>query len=171
MSKTDQVTRCLQWRSTALLWSSHMLPLLAPSCVDTTNSRYSRKTSQFRACNVDTELHQYKCFIAIIPVNPYQQPQLRTGGFCCSKVLLPAWPRQLVHLDQGEDARVLLSGVTCTVSVPYYIIIIFIIIAQIKQLKSMYCNFFVVDNYASNRHGHFRTDQLRRNVFNYELLQ
>jgi len=46
--------------------------------------------------------------------------QLRTGGFCWSKVLLPAcrcwW--QLAHSDYGEDARVLLNGVTCTVSVP-----------------------------------------------------
>jgi len=49
-----------------------------------------------------------------------QHPQLRTGGFCWSKVLLPRRPcwRQLAHLDYGEDARVLLSGVTCTVSIP-----------------------------------------------------
>jgi len=47
-------------------------------------------------------------------------PQLRTGGFCWSKVLLSACPCwwQLAHSDYGEDARVLLSGVTCTIAAP-----------------------------------------------------
>jgi len=46
--------------------------------------------------------------------------QLRTGGFCCGRVLLPVCPCwwQLVHLDWGEDARVLLGGITCIVSIP-----------------------------------------------------
>ena len=49
-----------------------------------------------------------------------QHPQLRTGWFCWSKVLLPAWRcwRQLAHSDEEWDARVLLNGVTCTVSIP-----------------------------------------------------
>jgi len=48
-----------------------------------------------------------------------RHPYLRTGGFCWSTVLLPAcscW-QQVVHSDEGEDARVL-SGVICTISVP-----------------------------------------------------
>ena len=49
-----------------------------------------------------------------------RHPQLRTGWLCWSEVLLPTCPywRQLGHLDYGEDARVLLNGVTCTISVP-----------------------------------------------------
>ena len=45
--------------------------------------------------------------------------QLRTGGFCWSKVLLPTCPcwQQLVHFNYGADARVLLNRVTCTISV------------------------------------------------------
>jgi len=49
-----------------------------------------------------------------------RHPQLRTGGFCWSKVLLTicsCW-QQLVHLNYGDDARVLHNGVTCTVCVP-----------------------------------------------------
>ena len=48
------------------------------------------------------------------------QHQLRTGGYYWSKVLLSACPCrwQLVHLDEGEDTKVLLNGVTCTISVP-----------------------------------------------------
>jgi len=44
-------------------------------------------------------------------INRY--PQLRTGGLCWSKVLLPACPCwwQLVHSVYGEDARVLVNGV------------------------------------------------------------
>jgi len=47
-------------------------------------------------------------------------PPLGTGRFCWSTALLPACPcwRQPVHLDLGEDARVLLTGVTYTISVP-----------------------------------------------------
>jgi len=30
--------------------------------------------------------------------------------------------RQLAHSDQGEDARVLLNGVSCTISVPYFVL-------------------------------------------------
>jgi len=30
---------------------------------------------------------------------------------------MPCW-QQLLHLDYGEDARILLSGVTCNVSIP-----------------------------------------------------
>jgi len=46
--------------------------------------------------------------------------QLRTGGFCCSEVLLPACPClwQLSHSNSGEDTRLPLIDVTCTVSVP-----------------------------------------------------
>ena len=46
--------------------------------------------------------------------------QLRTGGFCWCKVLLPAclcW-RQPAHSDSGEDAGVLVNGVIYAVSVP-----------------------------------------------------
>jgi len=45
-------------------------------------------------------------------------PQLRTGGFCSSNVLLPACPcwQQLVHSDYTEDAIVSLNDVTYTVS-------------------------------------------------------
>jgi len=41
-------------------------------------------------------------------------PQVRTGGFCCSKVLLTAcpWLWQLAHSDDREDARVLNSVTT-----------------------------------------------------------
>jgi len=48
-----------------------------------------------------------------------QHPQLRTGRFCWSKVLLPTCPCwwHLMQLHYGEDARVL-NGVTCTISVP-----------------------------------------------------
>jgi len=43
-----------------------------------------------------------------------QHPQLRTGGFCWSKVLLPACPcwRHLAHSNYGENARVFLNDVT-----------------------------------------------------------
>jgi len=51
-----------------------------------------------------------------------QYPQLRTGGFCWTKVLLPTcscrW--QLANLDYAEDGRVLLNGVTNTISIPYH---------------------------------------------------
>jgi len=42
------------------------------------------------------------------------------GAFCCRTVLLPASPcwSQWMYSDHREDARVLLSGVICTVSVP-----------------------------------------------------
>jgi len=45
-------------------------------------------------------------------------PQLRTGVFCCSKLLLHACPcwQQLVHSYYGENARVI-NSVTCTISV------------------------------------------------------
>jgi len=45
----------------------------------------------------------------------------KCGGFCWCKGSLPTCPclGQLAHLDQGEDARVLLNGVTCIVSVLY----------------------------------------------------
>jgi len=44
-----------------------------------------------------------------------QYSLLKTGGFCWNKALLPACPCwwQLVHLSYGEDARILLNGVTC----------------------------------------------------------
>jgi len=50
-----------------------------------------------------------------------RHPQLTSGGLrlsSWSKVLLLACPCrwQLAHSDQGEDARVLLNGVVCTVS-------------------------------------------------------
>ena len=47
-------------------------------------------------------------------------PQLRTRGFCWSKDLLPACPcwLQPVHSVYGDDAAVLLNGITCSVSVP-----------------------------------------------------
>jgi len=50
-----------------------------------------------------------------------RHPWLRTRGFYWSKVLLPACPYwwQLARLDYGEDARVLLNSVICTVSVPF----------------------------------------------------
>jgi len=40
-----------------------------------------------------------------------QHPQLRTGGYCWSKVLLPTHPSwwQVAHSDYGKDARVLNS--------------------------------------------------------------
>jgi len=46
-------------------------------------------------------------------------PQLRTAVFL-SKVLLPACPcwRHLAHSDLEEDARVILNGSTCTISIP-----------------------------------------------------
>jgi len=49
-----------------------------------------------------------------------RQTQLTTGGLRLSKVLLPPcpWWWQLAHSDQGGDARVLHTGVTCTISVP-----------------------------------------------------
>jgi len=57
--------------------------------------------------------------MAIIWVS--QHPQLRTGGFCWCKGLLPTclcwW--QPVHLDSEEDAGVLLNSVIYIVSVPY----------------------------------------------------
>ena len=45
--------------------------------------------------------------------------QLRTGGFCCCKVSLPACPCwwQPVHSNYGEDAGVLLNSVTHSDSV------------------------------------------------------
>jgi len=45
-------------------------------------------------------------------------PWLRTGGFCWSKVLLRTclWWWQRAHLDWAEDTRVLLSNITCIVS-------------------------------------------------------
>jgi len=50
-----------------------------------------------------------------------RHPQLRTGGFCWSKVSLSACPCwwQLVHAACGEDGRVLLNGVTYTISIQY----------------------------------------------------
>ena len=49
--------------------------------------------------------------------------QLRTGGSCWCKVLLPACPcwRQPAHSDQGEDVGVLLNSVIYTVCVSYFI--------------------------------------------------
>jgi len=46
--------------------------------------------------------------------------QLRTGGLCRSKVLLPTCPcwQQLAHSDYGDDVWDLLNGVTCTISIP-----------------------------------------------------
>jgi len=54
-----------------------------------------------------------------------RHPQLRSRGFCWSKVLLRTcccW--HLAHLD----ARVLLNGVTCTVCIPWAVIITTIVI-------------------------------------------
>jgi len=50
-------------------------------------------------------------------------PQLKTGRFCCSKILLPVTPCwwQLAYLHQGEDARVLPNGVINTISVPCWL--------------------------------------------------
>jgi len=47
-------------------------------------------------------------------------PELRTREFNYSHILLPERPCwwQLAHFDYGEDAKVLLSGVTYIVSIP-----------------------------------------------------
>jgi len=49
----------------------------------------------------------------------WQAPELRTGGFCWSKILLPACPcwRQLVHSDWGGDT----SLVVLPAPSPYHI--------------------------------------------------
>ena len=51
-----------------------------------------------------------------------QHLQLRSGGFCWCKVLLPACPcwQQPVHSDYGEDAGVLLNSVIYTTSIPLH---------------------------------------------------
>ena len=58
------------------------------------------------------------CFIYSPYTGVSQHLQLRTGGFCWYKVLLPVYPCwwQPVHSDQGEDAAVLVNIVTYTVS-------------------------------------------------------
>jgi len=50
-----------------------------------------------------------------------RHPQLRTGGFCWSRVLLPTRPCwwQLAHLDSREYARVLLNGITYIISIAW----------------------------------------------------
>lgn len=47
--------------------------------------------------------------------------QLRTGGFWWSTILLPAYTCwwQLVHSSKGDDAKVLLSGITYIIFRPY----------------------------------------------------
>ena len=69
-------------------------------------------------------LFETRCTIVFRPLYKTtcvsRHPQIRTGRFCWLKVLLPACPCwwQQAHLDEGEDPRVLLTGVTCTVSIP-----------------------------------------------------
>jgi len=64
-----------------------------------------------KTANILQPLHRLTC--------ERWQPKLRNEGFCWSKVLLPAcpWWRQLVHLNSGEDARLLFNSVIYTVSV------------------------------------------------------
>ena len=79
--------------------------------------KYHHQSNEEHKHKTHTHAHH---FMAVIQLNLHQ-PRLRTRGFCWSKVLLAACPcwRQLVHWDFGEDAGVLLSGVTFTMSTPH----------------------------------------------------
>jgi len=81
-------------------------------------------------------------------------PPVKNWRFCWSKVLLftcPRW-RQLAHSDWGEDAEVLFSGDTCTVSLPS---------SQAArkrqpQVNGNSCCYWIMAN-AKNRRGWYST--------------
>jgi len=71
-----------------------------------------------------------------------QHPKLRSGGFCWSKVLLPAWLcwQQLAHSDYGKDAWVL-NGAPCTISIPYLLGVL------LKKLQMYFAVVHVTSSY------------------------
>jgi len=77
------------------------------------------------------QLYRSSCFS--------QHHQLRTGGFCWCRLLLPACPcwQHPVHLDKGEDTGVL-SSVNYTASIPY-VSVPYVPLYQLKQWAYLFC--------------------------------
>jgi len=65
--------------------------------------------------------------------------QLRTGGFCRCRLLLPVCPcwQLPAHLDKGEETGVL-SSVNYTVSIPY-VSVPYVPLYQLKQWAYLFC--------------------------------
>ena len=82
--------------------------------------------------------HTSKCIYYCYHVTAINQhSSWKTGVFYWSRVLLPTCPcwRQVAHLDLGENARVLLNGVTCTLCVPSHSLDIVCIMQYLKYYR------------------------------------
>jgi len=110
---TDQATNTL---STVLVARTHPYTCTTTFICIFQNSW--RKKAEAVPANPDS--HENNLFTAINgSICASQHPQLRTGEFYHRKILVPMHPcwQHIMHSDYGEDARVLLNGVTYTIPV------------------------------------------------------
>ena len=66
------------------------------------------------------------------------KPQLRTGGFCWSKMLLPTCPRwwRPAHLNWNKHEKFHLSGVICTILFSYFLTLLLLLLHSFNGLFS-----------------------------------